>query len=82
MNIYVKKRESSHSSICIEISSAPKAKKLKLENKCLPIRKSDNLNNITHTSNIPFTSNTGLIYLFDDCTTEADFFLKIVTKVR
>ena len=65
MNIYVKK-------------SAPKAKKLKLENKCPPIAWSDNLNNITHTRNTPFTSNNGLTDLFDNCTTEADFFLKNV----
>ena len=73
------KGEYLHSSKCTEISSAPKAKKLKLENKCPPIG-SDNLNNITHTRNIPFTSNTGLTDLFDDCITEADFFLKNVTK--
>ena len=58
--------ESSHPSKYIEISSAPKAKKLKLENKCPPIGWSDNLNNITHTRNTPFTSNTGLTDLFDD----------------
>ena len=75
-----KKSESSHSSKCMEISSAPKAKKLKLENIFPPIGWSDNLNNITHTRNTPFTSNTGPTDLFDDCTTEADFFLKIVTK--
>ena len=50
------------------------------ENKCPPIGWSDNLNNITHTRNTPFTSNTELTYLFDDCTTEADFFLNIFTK--
>ena len=43
-------------------------------------RMSDNLNNITHTRNTPFTSNTGLTYLFNDCTTEANIFLKFVTK--
>ena len=77
MNMYVKKSESSHFSKCIEISSTPKAKKLKLENKCSHIGWSDNLNNITHTRNTPFTSNTGLT---DLVTTEADFFLKNVTK--
>ena len=61
-------------------SSAPRAKKLKLENKCPLIRWSDNLNNITHTRNTPFTSNTGPTDLLDDCTTEADFFLKKFTK--
>ena len=49
-----KKSESSHSSKCIEISSTPKAKKLKLEDKCPPIGWSDNLNNITHTRNTRF----------------------------
>ena len=61
-------------------SSAPRAKKLKLENKCPPVRWSDNLNNITHTRNTPFTSNTGPTDLLDDCTTEADFFLRKFTK--
>ena len=61
-----KKSESSYSSKCIVHSSAPKAKKLKLENKCPLIGWSDNLNNITHTRNTPFTSNTGLTDLFDD----------------
>ena len=71
-----KKSEPSRSSKCIENSSAPKAKKLKFENKFPRIGWSHNLNNITHTRNTPFTSNTGSTDLFDDCTTEADFFLK------
>ena len=72
--------ESSHSSKCIENSSAPKAKKLKLKNKCPLNGWLDNLNNITHTINTPFTSNNGPIDVFDDCTTEADFFLKKFSK--
>ena len=60
-------------------SSAPKAKKLKLENKFPPIGWSDNLNYITHIRNTTYTSNTGPTDLFDNCTTETDF-LKIVTK--
>ena len=53
--------------------------KLKLENKCPHKGWSDNLNDITHTRNTPFTSNTGPTDLFDDCTTEADFFLNKCT---
>ena len=75
-----KKNQSSHSSKCTENSSAPKAKKIKLENKFPPIGWSENVNNITHTRNTRFTSNTGPTDLFDDCTTEADFFLKNFTK--
>ena len=56
MNIYVKKSESSHSSKCIENSSALKAKNLKLENIFPPSgsRWSENLNNIAHIRNTTF----------------------------
>ena len=53
MNIYVKKSESSHSSKCIENSSA---QNLKLENIFPPSgsRWSENLNNIAHIRNTTF----------------------------